>query len=120
MRGQKVLGSKISSTGPNCKKTAKSLFDEMIEDHGLKENEIQYTVATGYGRRMVSSNEVVTEITANATAAKWLMRNKVNVRTLINIGGQDCKVIALDSKGIMLDFAMMTNALPEQDDSWRS
>ncbi|MBU6392627.1 MAG: hypothetical protein KGJ87_02960 [Planctomycetota bacterium] len=92
----------------------------MIEDHGLKENEIQYTVATGYGRRMVSSNEVVTEITANATAAKWLMHNKVNVRTLINIGGQDRKVIALDSKGIMLDFAMMTNALPEEDDSWRS
>lgn len=61
MRGQKVLSSKISSTGPNCKKTVKSLFDEMIEDHGLKENEIQYTVATGYGRRMVSSNEVVTE-----------------------------------------------------------
>ncbi len=91
MRGQKVLGSKISSTGHNCKKTAKSLFDEMIEDYGLKENEIQYTVATGYGRRMVSFNEVVTEITANATAAKWLMRNKVNVRTLINIGGQTAR-----------------------------
>lgn len=34
------------------------------------------------------------------------MRNKVKVRTLINIGGQDCKVIALDNNGIMLDFAM--------------
>ena len=54
----------------------------------------------------LSPNEIVTEITANATAAKWLMRNKVKVRTFINIGGQDCKVIALDSNGIMLDFAM--------------
>ena len=34
------------------------------------------------------------------------MRNKVKVRALINIGGQDCKVIALDNNGIMLDFAM--------------
>ena len=78
----------------------------MMEDYDLKEDEIQHTVATGYGRRMVIANEIVTEITANDTAAKWLMRNKVNVRTLINIGGQDCKVIALDSNGIMLDFAM--------------
>ena len=48
----------------------------------------------GYGRRMVAANEVVTEITANARAARWLMRGKTDVRTLINIGGQDCKVIA--------------------------
>ena len=68
MRGQKILGSKISSTGSNCKKTVKLLFDEMLEDYDLKEHEIQYTVATGYGRRMVIANEVVTEITANATA----------------------------------------------------
>ena len=34
------------------------------------------------------------------------MNGKVKVRTLINIGGQDCKVIALDNNGIMVDFAM--------------
>ncbi|HHT9109508.1 MAG TPA: acyl-CoA dehydratase activase, partial [Candidatus Wunengus sp. YC64] len=106
MRGHTILGSKISSTGANCKKTVKLLFDEMLEDLDLKEDEIQYTVTTGYGRRMVPANEIVTEITANARAAKWLMNGKTNVRTIINIGGQDCKVIALDNTGIMVDFAM--------------
>ena len=53
MRGNTILGSKISSTGANCKKTVKLLLDEMLEDLDLKEGEIQYTVTTGYGRRMV-------------------------------------------------------------------
>lgn len=106
MHGHTIIGSRISSTGTNCKKTVKLLFSEMLEDYSLREDEIQYTVATGYGRRIVPADEIVTEITANAKAAKWLMREKVNVRTLINIGGQDCKVIALDDNGIMTDFAM--------------
>ncbi|NUO07977.1 MAG: CoA activase [Candidatus Brocadia sp.] len=106
LRGHTIIGSKLSSTGTNCKKTVNLLFSEMLEDYDLKENEIRYTVATGYGRRMVHADEIVTEITANAKAAKWLMREQTNVRTLINIGGQDCKVISLDDNGIMVDFAM--------------
>ena len=106
MQGHTIIGSKISSTGSNCKKTVKLLFHEMLEDYDLRDGEIQYTVATGYGRKMVPTNEIITEITANAKAANWLMCDKANVRTIINIGGQDCKVIALDSNGIMVDFAM--------------
>lgn len=106
MQGHTIIGSKISSTGTNCKKTVKLLFSEMLEDYDLKVEEIQYTVATGYGRRIVPTNEIITEITANAKAANWLMRDKANIRTIINIGGQDCKVIALDRSGIMVDFAM--------------
>lgn len=106
MQGNTILGSKISSTGANCKKTVKLLLNEILREHNLKEDQVQYTVATGYGRRMIAANEIVTEITANAKAAKWLMHGKAQVRTLINIGGQDCKVIALDSNGIMVDFAM--------------
>lgn len=106
MQGHTIIGSKISSTGTNCKKTVKLLFSEMLEDYDLRVEEIQYTVATGYGRRIVPTNEIITEITANAKAANWLMRDKANIRTIINIGGQDCKVIALDRSGIMVDFAM--------------
>lgn len=104
--GHSFIGSKTSSTGTNCKKTVKLLFHEMLEDYDLQEDKIQYTVATGYGRRIVPADEIITEITANAKAATWLMREKSKVRTIINIGGQDCKVIALDDHGIMTDFAM--------------
>ncbi len=106
MHGNSILGSKICSTGVNCKNTVKLLLNEILKDYGLKENQIKYTVATGYGRRMIPANEIITEITANAKAARWIMKGKGNVRTLINIGGQDCKVISLDSDGIMIDFAM--------------
>lgn len=101
-----IIGSRIASTGANCKKTVRLLLDELLEDYSLREEHIRYTIATGYGRRMVAADEVVTEITANARAARWLMRGKTDVRTLVNIGGQDCKVIALDNNGIMTDFAM--------------
>lgn len=102
-----ILGSKISSTGSNCKKTVKMLLCEMLKDyHIVGEEEIQYTVATGYGRRMIIANEIITEITANAKAVKWFMQDKAKVRTIINVGGQDCKVIALNDNGIMLDFVM--------------
>jgi len=37
MRGNTILGSKISSTGANCKKTVKLLLDEMLEDLDIKE-----------------------------------------------------------------------------------
>ncbi|KAB2833761.1 MAG: hypothetical protein F9K48_07725, partial [Candidatus Brocadia sp.] len=84
LHGQTIIGSKISSTGTNCKRTVHLLFHEMLEDYDLREDEIQYTVATGYGRRIVPANEIITEITANAKAATWLMRGKANVRTIIN------------------------------------
>ncbi len=106
MGADAIIGSRIASTGANCKKTVRLLLDELLEDYNLREEHIRYTIATGYGRRMVAANEVVTEITANARAARWLMRGKTDVRTLINIGGQDCKVIALDTNGVMKDFAM--------------
>ena len=106
MRGHTILSAKTTSTGSNCKKTVTLLLNEMLENCNLREDEIQYTVATGYGRRMIPTHEIVTEITADAKAAMWLMCEKVHVRTVINIGGQDCKVISLDNKGIMVDFAM--------------
>ncbi len=106
LQEETILCSKIASTGANCKKTVKLLLGELLEDYSLREEDIQYMVTTGYGRRMVPANEIVTEITANARAATWLMREKAVVRTIINIGGQDCKVIALDNDGMMVDFAM--------------
>lgn len=106
LRGHSFLGSKTSSTGTNCKKTVKLLLHEILKDYDLQEDKIQYTVATGYGRRIIPADEIITEITANARAAAWLMREQTKVRTIINIGGQDCKIIALDDQGIMTDFAM--------------
>jgi predicted CoA-substrate-specific enzyme activase len=63
-------------------------------------------VATGYGRHLFSQKvgaRVVSEIKASAIGARWL---RPACRTVIDIGGQDTKVISLDPKGRLLRFEM--------------
>ena len=65
---------------------------------------IRYVVGTGYGRvRVPFANDNVSEITCHARGVRWLAPT---VRTVIDIGGQDCKVMALDVNGRVLDFVM--------------
>ncbi|HHT9130729.1 MAG TPA: 2-hydroxyacyl-CoA dehydratase, partial [Candidatus Brocadiaceae bacterium] len=60
--------------------------------------------ATGYGRIKVPfANEVVTEITCHAKGANYYFPK---ARTIIDIGGQDSKVIKVDARGNVLDFVM--------------
>ncbi|MGC8872591.1 MAG: acyl-CoA dehydratase activase [Caldimicrobium sp.] len=64
------------------------------------------TVATGYGRHLAKEAlkaEVVTEIKAHATGIYYL---NPEIRTIIDIGGQDSKVIKIDEKGRVLNFLM--------------
>ena len=63
-------------------------------------------MATGYGRHLLCENfdaERVTEIKACGKGAYFLFPD---CRTILDVGGQDCKVIHLDSKGRVLDFEM--------------
>ena len=63
-------------------------------------------VSTGYGRHLFSErigSRVVSEIKASAIGARWLHDG---CRTVIDVGGQDTKAIALDSAGRMLRFEM--------------
>lgn len=117
MEDSKILGSKVSATGTNCRRTANSLLEGILDNIGRTKSDVHYVVSTGYGRRMIDfSNEAVTEISANVKGASWFMaqgrpigsplQNGTKIRTLINIGGQDCKVISLDEKGMMADFVM--------------
>ncbi len=113
LEDSEILGSKVSATGTNCRRTATSLLESMLANAGRTRGDVRYVVSTGYGRRMIDfSNDVVTEISANVKGASWLMKqgndnlNGTKIRTLINIGGQDCKVISLDDKGMMADFIM--------------
>lgn len=60
-------------------------------------------IATGYGRaRIEGSRKTITEISAHAVGAAFLYPG---VKTLIDIGGQDCKVITLEGGGV-LEFLM--------------
>ncbi len=79
-------------------------FDELLNGSQINKTNIAGIIATGYGRKQVSfSDDVITEITALAVGAYAM---NPEIRYVIDIGGQDSKVIALDSSGKVLDFMM--------------
>ena len=92
-----------STTKPEV--TARKAMDEAIEKAGLSSLEdLQYIVGTGYGRLKVPfANENVSEITCHARGAHWLAPT---VRTVVDIGGQDCKVMSIDGQGKVNEFTM--------------
>jgi len=80
-------------------------MDEAVKMAGLTAyDDLRYIVGTGYGRLKVPfANENVSEITCHARGAHWL---NPAVRTVVDIGGQDCKVMSVDKNGRVIEFAM--------------
>lgn len=99
-----IIAYSIKGTGPNPQRAAKQCLEEALEKSGLDEKAISAVVATGYGRiRVPFRAKQVTEITCHARGGYFLFPR---TRTVIDIGGQDSKVITLDDHGRVTDFAM--------------
>lgn len=97
----KILHKKVMPSGWNSKETGLAL-KTWIESLGYNFEEIK-TVATGYGRVSVPyADKTITEITCHAKGASFLFEDDV---TVIDIGGQDTKVICVE-KGNVIDFIM--------------
>jgi predicted CoA-substrate-specific enzyme activase len=102
-----ILGHAVTATGANCRRTAEAVLQEALAKAERDASEMAYTLSTGYGRRLIEcADAVVSEITANAAGAQYLTRGHEPARTIIDIGGQDSKVISLDSNGTVRNFAM--------------
>jgi len=101
--GRKVAYS-ILPTGADSRRAAEKAFALALERAGRSKTEVSFAVATGYGRMNVPFADLqVTEITCHARGAFHLYPD---TRTVIDIGGQDSKVIRLDGEGAVVDFAM--------------
>ena len=104
LRDDRLISTAIISTGPESAQTAEEGLRQALKDQSLSLKDIDYLVATGYGRIMVPfADKIITEITCHARGAKWLFPS---VRTVLDMGGQDCKVICVEDKGNPVDFAM--------------
>jgi predicted CoA-substrate-specific enzyme activase len=85
-------------------KSGEDVLNMVIEKIGEKRDAVHCIVATGYGRRSFeSSQKVLPEIVCHARGTKRLFSE---VKTLIDIGGQDSKVIELDESGHVVKFEM--------------
>jgi len=95
---------RIADTGHDPARTGHRLFEEALAERGVAPDAIARTIATGYGRASLPfAAEAVTEITCHARGVR---HGVPDVRTIVDIGGQDSKVIVLDERGSVADFAM--------------
>ena len=92
-------------TGSNSPDSARNAFNWALEGTGLTEKDVRYCVGTGYGRVNVPmAQRAITEIACHARGANFMYGP--TVRTVLDMGGQDCKVIRTDSKGKVESFLM--------------
>jgi predicted CoA-substrate-specific enzyme activase len=101
---QTTLVSVIGPTGPEHRKLANEVMEEALAKANLPFEAITYLVATGYGRINVPfADKQITEISCHARGVGYLLPE---VRTVIDIGGQDCKGIKLNDNSQAVDFVM--------------
>ncbi len=101
---KEIVAYEIIATGASSKKACDKIFKHILDVTKLEAKDLDYIIATGYGRIKVPfANEVVTEITCHAKGANYFFPD---ARTVIDIGGQDSKAIKLDAKGNVVDFSM--------------
>lgn len=99
-----ILGYSVIPTGAKSIESAENALDLALKLSGLSRDELSFVVATGYGRVSIPfANLEVTEITCHAKGALFLDKS---VRTIIDIGGQDSKVIRIDDSGNVIEFVM--------------
>ena len=101
-QGQALAGA-VARSGYSGRDVAQRLTQEILEEKGIKAEQIKVTVATGYGRVTYPAEREVSEITCQA---KGIVHFFPGARTVIDIGGQDSKVIKVLPGGKVMDFAM--------------
>ncbi|MDR2527421.1 MAG: acyl-CoA dehydratase activase [Synergistaceae bacterium] len=103
--GDRLLWRGVRPTTPGQEALASALIDEGLGELGLNMTQASEVVSTGYGKKLFTAAPTrVDEITANAAGAFRLSGGEA--RVVINVGGQDVKVLCLDERGGVTDFKM--------------
>ena len=99
-----VVATAICDQGVDQRKEALELFKRLLEDNKLNRKEIGRIIATGYGRHILDfCDTTITEISCHASGVKHHLDA---IETIIDIGGQDSKLMRLRQNGKVRDFAM--------------
>jgi len=105
MADGRLLAYSNMRTGSDSPDSARQAMGWALEETGLTLEDIQYVVGTGYGRVNVPfSNRAITEIACHARGANYTYGP--TVRTVLDMGGQDCKAIHCDERGKVTAFLM--------------
>jgi predicted CoA-substrate-specific enzyme activase len=103
-KNREILGYSVKESGADFKAAAEKTFKEAKKQAKKKVHDESYIVSTGYGRRNVAfANDTKTEISCHAKGSFYYFPKS---HTLIDIGGQDSKIIKVDASGKRTGFKM--------------
>jgi len=98
-----VKGTRVDFTGYNAEQAGRRVLDELMKELGMDGRSIDRVVSTGYGRNSVKfADKAITEIICHGTGAHFL---NPDVRSIIDVGGQDSKAMVVDSTSVPLGRA---------------
>jgi predicted CoA-substrate-specific enzyme activase len=101
---KKLIGHAVQKSGTNFTATAQECLDVSLKMAGAKEADIARAISTGYGRKNVGfAGDTKTEIGCHASGCYLYFPEAL---TIIDIGGQDNKIIKLDEAGRRTSFKM--------------
>jgi len=99
-----VLASGVADQGVRQAELASELFGRLLDEQAVGADRVGRVVATGYARNLVDfADTTITEITCHGRGVR---RQCPTARTIVEIGGQDSKLLRLDGGGAVRDFAM--------------
>lgn len=103
-QNKNIVAFHVIRTGAKSGDSAQRIREEILEKAGIDSEDLACIVSTGYGRVSIPyADENVTEISCHGRGAHYF---NPAVRTVLDIGGQDSKAIALNERGEVTDFVM--------------
>jgi predicted CoA-substrate-specific enzyme activase len=99
-----IVSAGVRDQGVDQDALAVELLETLLNQAGLRRTDVAAVIATGYGRRLIhAADATVTEVTCQG----WGVRQRVSdARTVIDVGGQDSKLLRLKPDGAVADFVM--------------
>ena len=101
---KEIIGYAVKNSGTRFSDTADMCLAAALDMAGLHRNDVKYAISTGYGRKNVSfAGDQKTEIACHASGCYLSFPKAISI---IDIGGQDNKIIKLDEQGRRTNFLM--------------
>jgi len=103
----KIKAVDVSSSGINNNRSAINLINKLCEKAEISVNDVNYIMATGYSRKIFeTADDDISEITAHAYGVRLTAPKEYRPGMIIDIGGQDSKIIYLDNNYNVKNFTM--------------
>jgi len=99
-----IVAWQVLPTGPDSRRTALDVANAVLQRSGAGIDDVAVIVGTGYGRSVIPfADKEISEITCHARGCHYF---NPAVRTILDMGGQDCKAMSCDQSGKVLKFVM--------------